>query len=310
MRVKVCVAIVTYNSAPHIEACIASLHSRSAQLEVVVYDNASNDHSAALAERCLSDGTAPPHGTVLRSSRNIGFAAAVNAALKGRVCDYVLLLNPDVVLDSDALDRLIALAEENSSKGIWGGRMTRPDGSLDPSSCLAAPTVWQAIGFGIGLGFLGPLRPFDPDSLGGWARTGTREVPVLTGALLLIRHKLWMDTGGFDDRFFMYGEDVDFCMRARTLGAQPTFSDQVRYTHVGRASSTSRADYLVLLLKGKVTIYDLHLRHGLAGVGCRMLLCGAALRAVLEAFFRPTQTPWRAVWQRRAEWRSGWLANP
>jgi GT2 family glycosyltransferase len=183
--------------------------------------------------------------------------------------------------------------------------MILPDGRLDPTSCLALPSLWHAAAFGLGLSLLHGAF-FDPDSLGGWKREGIREVPALTGGLMLIDAKLWRKLGGFDERFFLYGEDVDLCMRARQIGARPLFTDACTYIHRGGASSATVADRAVAILTGKATLYRRHLFPLLRPIASAFLLMGVALRSTLERVARPNQKIWRDVWSRREEWRQGW----
>ena len=184
--------------------------------------------------------------------------------------------------------------------------MTDPAGRLNPVSCLAKPTLWHALTFGLGLNLARGVPVLDPDSLGGWRRTGVRAVPVLTAGLILIDAAVWRRLGGFDEHFFLYGEDVDLCLRAEAQGAYCMFSDKAVYTHAAGASSATNAARQVLIMRGKASLY----RRGLGGasrwVALGMLELGAGLRAGLERLVRPRDMTWRTVWSDRASWRSGW----
>jgi GT2 family glycosyltransferase len=129
---------------------------------------------------------------------NRGFATSVNrlAADFDEDIDYLLLINPDVELAPDAIDQLIAASLAIEAEAIIGGRMMRQDGIIDPTSCLAEPSLWQSAAFAFGLRRWPGCEWFDPDALGGWHRTGIRAVPVLTGAMLLISRRLWQRVGG------------------------------------------------------------------------------------------------------------------
>lgn len=303
-RPSIRIAIVTHNSASHIGPCLGSLVSATAQLDPRVADNASSDATIATIRQLR------PDLPVQENPRNLGFGAAVN-----RLCedmdgvDYVLLVNPDAVLDAGAIDALVALADRHPEAGLYGGRMFDAQGRLNPVSCLAAPSLWHAAAFGLGLTLARGAPGLDPDSLGGWRRTGTREVPVLTGGMLLIAVPLWKALGGFDEHFLLYGEDVDLCLRARSLGARPMFTDRAVFRHDDGASAASRLDQQINILRGKASLYRRHLRGGAGALACRLLALGAVVRAALEVAISRRERVWCGVWRRRADWRDGWTQS-
>ena len=284
------VIIVTYNSAAHIEECIGSLQSRLSRLNITVVDNASIDGTV--------DRVAGVR--IVRNDTNVGFAAAVNDVASQGESDYIMLVNPDTRVEPTTIDQLIATARL-SNACLIGGRTHHVDGSLDYSCCLASPSLWHAVAFGLGLS---SLPVIDPDALGGWERDDIRTVPALTGSLLLISRQLWRSLGGFDETFFVYGEDVDLCLRARRLGVEPSFAPTASYMHIGGASSDS-ATRLVLILTGKATLYRKHLPTVRGRLACGALTLGVALRAVAERSLR-RRSRWGQVWRRRTEWQHGW----
>ena len=103
----------------------------------------------------------------------------------------------------------------NPGHGLYGGRTLWPDGTVCPGSCWGKPSLWSLFCFSTLLStvFKGS-RVFDPESLGGWQRDTVREVDIVTGCLLLAPREVWDELGGFDERFFMYGEDGDLALRA------------------------------------------------------------------------------------------------
>ena len=112
--------------------------------------------------------------TSTRAPTTSGSAPAVNIAAARTDADYILLVNPDVELDGDAVDALLALAANFPDAGIYGGRATLPDGTVDPTTCLAAPTLWSAAAFGLGLSAIRFLPTPRPGIVG---RLGTRLCP-------------------------------------------------------------------------------------------------------------------------------------
>jgi N-acetylglucosaminyl-diphospho-decaprenol L-rhamnosyltransferase len=295
------VVVVTHNSARHISACLGAVVSTAAVLELRIMDNASSDGTVAVIRRDF------PDIPVEESARNLGFGRAVNGLCGGLAgTDYVLLVNPDAVLQTGAIDALAALAVRYPQAGLYGGRMLDAEGRMNPVSCLPAPSLWQAAAFGLGLSLVRGAPVLDPDSLGGWRRTGTREVPILTGGMLLIAAPLWTALGGFDEAFVLYGEDVDLCLRARALGARPMFTDCAVFLHDDGASASSRGDQQINILRGKASLYRRHLRGGAGGLACGFLVLGALLRAGLEIATGRQERPWGEAWRRRADWRGGW----
>jgi GT2 family glycosyltransferase len=295
--------IVTYNSEADILGCLASLRSSWSEVSIHVVDNASADQTVARIAESRSDLR------LMQNAENRGFAKAVNDAA-GTVegYDFVLLLNPDATLERDTIDALLALAFRYPDAGIYGGRMMDEAGYPDPTCCLAQPSLGSTIAFGLGLSAVRGAPILDPDSLNGWRRVGTREVPVLTAGVMLVAADLWTRLNGFDDRFFVYGEDVDLCVRARRIGARPMFTDQATYRHRGGASSGSRATRMIMILTGKATLMRLRWSASTARLGVVFLLCGVAIRAVGEKLRANSSPVWRTAWAKRKHWMAGWIS--
>lgn len=298
-RARVAVVIVTYNSAADVLPCLEALSSRWADLDVVVIDNASQDETADLVR-------ASGRARLILNPDNEGFGRAANRAAATCSSDYLLFVNPDAIASPGAVDALLTLSLLNPDAGLYGGRMVDEAGRLDPTSCLANPGLAAALAFGTGASMLRGWPVLDPDSLGGWARDGTREVPVLTAGFLMVEAQLWSHLRGFDEGYFLYGEDVDLCLRARRLGARPMFTDACTYMHQGGASSSSSADRMIGILKGKATLYGDHSMLGTGWLHRGLLLAGAALRASIERWVRPNSQTWRCAWHHREAWRHGW----
>ena len=312
MAPDVSILIISHNTGPLTVACLESLPAGTGGLdtEVIVVDNASTDDSVALIRDRF------PQVRLLPQDENLGFGPAVNLAAEQAAGEFLLLLNPDTVVLERSLERLVEFARAHPEHGVYGGRTLRPDRSLDPSSCWGAPTLWSHVCFGLGLSTLfRGSRLFDPDSLGRWQRDSVRPVGVVTGCLLLIPRKVFEALGGFDPRYFMYGEDVDLSVRARRAGWNPVITpDAVIIHHVG-ASSSNWADKHVLVMRGKTTLARTHWTGWRRRLCLEMLRLGVALRGVLgvaaaAAGRRPRRSDWPELWRRRAQWWPGYQAVP
>jgi GT2 family glycosyltransferase len=229
------IVVVSYNTREMTLACLRSIgaQTREASHEVIVVDNASGDGSAAAIAAEF------PEIHLIALEENIGFARANNLAAKRAIGRRLLLLNPDTVVVDGALDNLVAFAEERPRAGIWGGRTLFADGTLNPTSCWGRMTVWNLLCRATGLTALFPRSElFNSETYGDWQRDSEREVDIVTGCLLLIDRELWERLGGFQARYFMYGEEADLCLRARKQGATPLLTPTATIVHYGSASDT------------------------------------------------------------------------
>lgn len=301
----VSVVVVAYRSAGQLAGCLRSLSAAAGDVsyQTVLVDNASPDDSAAVA--LATDPTCE----IVTLDHNAGFAGGVNAGVRAATGEYILLLNPDVVLRPGALAALVAFARAHPEHRLYGGRTVHDNGSTDPRSCWGLPSLWSFTCFATGLSTAFPRSPlFDPESLGRWERDSVREVGAISGALLLVPRELMTALGGLDERYFMYSEDIDFAVRARALGARPVITPDAIAVHDAGASSTT-VGKAVMVLKGKITYARLHWSPVQARVAALLLLAGVALRALLARVAgRGRGAHWPAVFRARHDWLVGWPA--
>lgn len=302
---SVSIVVVSYNTLEMTLACLRSIAAQTRlPHEIIVVDNASTDGSPEAIARHF------PHVRLLAERENHGFARANNLATTAARGRYLLLLNPDTVVLNGAIDKLVAFAEARPEAMIWGGRTLYGDGSLNPTSCWRRMSLWGLAVQALGLNSIFRGNPvLNPEGYGGWPRDSEREVDIVTGCLLLIERETWARLGGFDPTFIMYGEEADLCLRARALGARPRISPTVEIIHYKGASETVRADKMVRLMRGKISLIDAHF-HPLTRAPARALLGLWPLSRALYAQLRrndEARRSWAEVWGRRAEWRGGWL---
>lgn len=301
----VSVLVVSYNTRDLTLACLKSVfeQTKGIDFEVIVVDNASADGSAEAVAREV------PAVRLIRCGENLGFARANNLAARAASGEFLLLLNSDTLILDGAVRRAVEFARARPDAGIVGGRTYFADMTLNPTSCHGRPTPWSLLCMGLGLSSLfRRSRLFDPESLGGWERDTPRDVDAVTGCFCLVRRRLWEQLRGFDETFFMYGEDTDLCTRAWKAGGRCMICPEARLIHLGGQSDKVRADKMVRLLRAKAQYFRKHWGAGQAGFGFMMLRTWALSRMTALGVLRlakpslegPYQA-WKEVWRRRQE---------
>lgn len=299
----VSVVIVSYNGADWLDRCLDALLNDArplVPLEVVVVDNGSAQPTQAVLDRWQTQVN------VHRSGTNLGFGRGCNLGVELAAGSRIVLLNPDAVVRPGCIDALSRALDEHPGAGIIGGRTLRPDGTLEPSSCWGAPTLWSMFCFATGLSTaLHGSRLFDPESLGHWQRDTDREVDIVTGCLLAVGRDTWDRLGGFDERFFMYGEDADLSLRAHALGFRPRITPEAEAIHAVGISSGRKAHKNRLLFTGKATLARTHWSRSRTRTGLALLWAGVAVRALGELVLRAPEPAWRPLVADRS-WLRGW----
>jgi GT2 family glycosyltransferase len=305
-RPKVSVIVLTYNSESSLRACLASVQSQLDEVdgELLLIDNASTDGTVELARSIDAEP--------IEAGRNLGFAAGCNLGARHGVGDLLVFVNPDTVLDPGCLRALVAAARRETA-GPLGGRAHGTDGTYDPRSVLGRPSLRGALCFAVGLNTATRGSPWtDPEHgpLRVPADGSARSVPAISGALLAISRSLWEELQGFDETYFLYGEDVDLSIRAVDLGWQPTLVTAAGYGHVGGVSSGSGPGRDVLLYQGKAELYWQHLPPVAARTAVGALQVGVFLRG-LPAQLRLSRLearaePWWTLHLARGAWRAGY----
>lgn len=308
MKAEVAIVIVTYNSENEISTCLESVFDQrdTVRQQIIVVDNDSKDGTVELIRRDF------PDVELVLPGSNLGFAKGVNLGASVADAEFILLLNPDTVIVEHAVDVIVDFARAHPSHGLYGGRTLKPDGSLEPSSCWGAPTLWSMALFALGITTLAPRnRWLDPESLGNWQRDSVREVGVITGCFLLAPVSVWKQLEGLDERYFMYGEDADLAIRARRAGFGPVICPDAKLVHEVGKSSETPVHKTLLLYRGKASLVRTHWSGPGRWFGLFMLATGTGLRAVLSCLcglFRSEASAnrWQTVWKRRHEWLCGY----
>lgn len=240
-RLRVC--IVSWNAREDLRACLASLPAACADpaaIETVVADNASADGSPEMVEKEF------PGVRLVRLATNTGFSGGNNAALENLNADYAFLLNSDATVEPGGIDRLIAFADATPGAGLIGPKVVNPDGSLQ-FSCRRWPTFAAGMFRNVYLGRLFPgNRPAADYLMQDFDHASVADVDWLSGCALLIRRACLERIGPLDAKtFFMYCEDMDWCLRARDDGWRVVYFPGTVVTHKIGASSDNAADRMI-----------------------------------------------------------------
>jgi N-acetylglucosaminyl-diphospho-decaprenol L-rhamnosyltransferase len=242
LSVELSIIIVNWNAGAFLRGCIRSIiHSPpKVSWEIIVIDNASTDGST---EWLKTEYTSENRSQIrlLENSENLGFGRANNQAFELSNAPMVLLLNPDTEVTPGAIDRLIDTLSAEAATGACGPRLINPDGSVQISVWRNPPSAWEILLSQLKLYLLLPRRIRGELLLGGhWDHNRQRRVPMLSGAAILARREMIDEVGGFDERFHVYGEDNEWCLRIIRAGWRLVFEPSAVILHHGAQSASQR----------------------------------------------------------------------
>ncbi|HTC64983.1 MAG TPA: glycosyltransferase family 2 protein [Candidatus Saccharimonadales bacterium] len=229
------IIIVSWNTKKYMEECLTSLGTIDGNLsaEIIVVDNASADGTPEMIR------TQFPNVKLIETGANLGFAKGNNVGIKEATGEYICLINSDVNVPSDCLQKMYSYMEQQPTIGLLGPGMLRTDGRVYRSG-MRFPTLWNIFvralfldsifkGNGPFGGFL--MKDFHFDQI--------RDMDVLNGWLWMARRDALKKVGPLDERFFMYAEDVDWCQRFHLAGWRVVFYPEAKAIHYGGASSAN-----------------------------------------------------------------------
>lgn len=304
------VIVISYNTRALTLAALETLYAttKTTRFTCVLLDNASADGSADAVAAAF------PQVELIRSAENLGFARANNVVAAEARTEWLLLLNPDTEVHAGAIDNLMAFARANPEAGIYGGRTVFPDGRLNFGSCWNRITLWSTFCSALGLTAAFPRSDlFDTEALGRWNRDSEKPVDIVSGCFFLIRRALWDELGGFDLRYFMYGEEADLCLRAARLGARPRITPEAEIMHLAGASSATKVGKRLLVTKARVTLIRDHWPAWKRPLGIGLMWAWAATRLAASAALAPLGgrgrerlAYWAEVWAKRRDWLAGY----
>lgn len=254
------VIIVTYQSRDDIGACLASIprEVHGLPVEVVVVDNDSRDGTLELVRRDF------PHVRAMSSGANLGFSKANNLGYGATIGEYILFLNPDTVVTRVALEHCLDRLRADPGIGIISPKLVLGDGGMDLACRRSVPTVWDGLTRASGLARLFPKsRLCAGYNLTFLPEDGTYSVGAVNGAFMMIPRRVLTRIGLFDEQFFMYGDDLDLCLRCSLEGFKVVYDGRHSITHYkGRSSSKEYRTMSRAVFKGTKQFYLKHFnRH-------------------------------------------------
>lgn len=236
------VILVSWNDRENVAVALDSVYSLSevradpGLVEVVISDNGSADGTLAMLRERYPDRV-----RVIENRANLGFGAGVNRALLQTASPYVFLLNPDATVKDGCLTELIAFMERHPNCAIAGPKIFEDDGRI-AQSCGEFDTWAGAFLRSSAWGELPIFAPFaNGAGLRGWDYQSERRVDLVIGAALLLRRSAIEKLGAFDERYFMYHEEIDLAKRVADAGYESWFVPQARATHSGQGSSGGKS---------------------------------------------------------------------
>ena len=246
---KLSVVIVSYNVRTYLEQCLQSVQKalEGIEGEVFVVDNHSEDDSVTAVRANY------PWVRLIESPENVGLARANNIAIRQSEAEYVLLLNPDTVVEEDTLRQALTFMDAHPEVGGAGVMMHNGDGTLAPESRRAVPTPWVSC-----LKMLGFTKRYYMSHLP-WDKPS--QIEVISGAFCLLRKKALDEIGLLDETFFMYGEDIDLSYRLLKGGWENWYLPYSIIHFKGKSTQKSDYRYVHIFYQAMLIFFRKHYGH-------------------------------------------------
>jgi N-acetylglucosaminyl-diphospho-decaprenol L-rhamnosyltransferase len=269
-RSSVSVVVVTYNALPWIEPCLESVRG----CELIVVDNGSSDGTPALVRRLFPEAH-------LIEQENRGLGAGLNAGMRAASGSRLLLLNSDAWVVGDAVAKLVGVLERDPEVAVVAPRLLNQDRTLQ-RSVRGFPTPWRLATEYFFLRKLAPRsRLLNAFYGAGFRHDEERAVEFVKGAALLVRRQAFEQVGGFDERFFLFSEEVDWCYRFHEAGWKIVFTPAAEAVHVGGASHAGRL--FREQVQGHLLFLEKHRGARSAKRARRLMVVALTLRALVFA---------------------------
>ncbi len=254
--VDLTIVIVNYKVKEYVSNLLSSIRKAQGSLAVQVFvvDNDSGDDSIAYLK------SRHPDVSYIENKENVGFGKANNQAIELARGTYTLIINPDTLVSEDTFTALITHMEREPNCGAAGCKILNPDGSYAPESKRSVPTIWAALTKLLGLHALFPKSRLFGQYYLSWLNEDEKaQIPVLSGSFMFWRTHLLQSLGGFDERFFMYGEDIDLSYRVQNTDYHIDYVPETSIIHY-KGESTKKGDlrYIRIFNEAMYLFFDKH----------------------------------------------------
>jgi len=234
--IDISIVIVSWNGKEYLRQCLESIPSKASRytIETIVVDNASTDGAPELVETMF------PQVKLIRNADNYGFAKANNIGIRESKGRYICLVNSDVVILDDCIDRLLEYMESHPKIGILGPQILDKNKNIQ-RSCMGFPTIWNTFCRALALDTIMPrTRLFGGYLMTYWSHNTIQEVDVINGCFWMMQRESINRVGLLDERFFIYSEDKDWCKRFWEAGWKVVYYPEAKALHFGGASSSNQ----------------------------------------------------------------------
>lgn len=282
----VSVIIVNYNVRDFLHQSLQSLQKalKGIRSEIFVVDNASDDGSAEMVKRRF------PRIRLVANSVNLGFAKANNLALKKARGKFILLINPDTIVQEDTIRVMVEFLRNHPEAGLAGCKILNPDGSFQPACRRGFPTPWVAFTKIFGLSKLFPkTKFFGKYNLTYLNTEETYPVDAVSGSFMMVRKETFEQVGGLDESYFMYGEDLDWCFRIRQAGWRIFYVHSTQIIHYkGESTRRSSLDEIHTFYEAMHLFVEKHFHSSrLFKIGLRLSIGIVSFAAFISSALRP-----------------------
>ncbi|MCD6117271.1 glycosyltransferase [bacterium] len=277
---KLSVIIVNYNVKPFLQQALASVSRalKGMDSEIIVVDNGSGDGSVQLVQREF------PDVNIIRNQENAGFAKANNQAIKIADGEVIALVNPDTLIREDTFNVCLDYLESHNDVGAVGCKILNPDGTLQLACRRSFPSPWVAFTKIVGLNAIFPkskifgrynLTYLDPEII--------TEVEAISGSFMAVKREVIDQTGMLDERFFMYGEDLDWCYRIHKNGWKIVYLPGTEIIHYkGQSAKEAPFDSLRVFYNAMLLFVKKHMGGGLSLIPQWILILGIWIRGSIS----------------------------
>ncbi len=292
MDPEISIVIVNYNVKHFLEQCLMAIEKarHNLNIEIIVVDNASVDGSQSMVKKKF------PNVSLIENHQNLGFAKANNKALKIARGKYILILNPDTLIQEDTLLALKNFLDEHPDVSGAGCKLINPDGSFQVASRRSIPTPWVAFTKIVGLSRIFPKsKIFGRYNMTYISPDMESEVDVLSGSLMMVRSDILKKVGYFDEDYFMYGEDIDLCYKIKKIGGKIYYTPRTKAIHYkGESTKKGEFSYITNFYSSMLIFIDKHFKDHYSIFVKLLLKTGIYLRAYIAyliSFFKNIASP-------------------